>query len=104
MKSGKHSQETVYGITSLSGTKAGPASLLEFNRGHWSIENSLHYVRDVTFDEDHSQIRTKNAPRVMATMRNLIIGLLRLCQVTNIAKALRQMSFKPSLALQMLRL
>lgn len=104
IKNGKQRHETVYAITSLPEEKAGPATLLELNRGHWGIENGLHYVRDVTFHEDGSQIRTKNAPRVMATLRNLTIGLLRLCQVTNIAKALRKMSFQPFLALQLLRL
>jgi predicted transposase YbfD/YdcC len=58
-------------------------------RGHWSIENQLHWVRDVTYGEDHSQIRVKGGPQVMATLRNTAIGLLRLNGHTNIAKALR---------------
>jgi hypothetical protein len=74
------------------------------NRGHWSIENRLHYVRDVTFDEDRSQIRTQNAPRVMATLRNLAISLFRWLGSTNIAKTLREMAAKPSLALRLFRL
>jgi predicted transposase YbfD/YdcC len=57
---------------------APPQRLLELNRGHWAIENSLHYVRDVTFAEDLSQIRTKTAPHVMASLRNLAISLLRI--------------------------
>jgi predicted transposase YbfD/YdcC len=75
------SREIVYGITSIFARDAGPAELLKLNRGHWSIENSLHYVRDVTFVEDASRIRTGSGPQVMATLRNLTIGLLRLAGV-----------------------
>ncbi|MGA5135430.1 ISAs1 family transposase [Streptomyces olivoreticuli] len=57
----KHT-ETVYGITSLHAHQAGPAHLGTYTRGHWSIENRLHWVRDVTFDEDRSQVRTGNGP------------------------------------------
>ena len=79
--------EVVQGITSLSTDKASPSRLLEIVRGHWSIENGLHYVRDVTFDEDRSQVRKKAGPQVMASLRNLAISLLRLAGATNIAAA-----------------
>lgn len=104
MNSGERSEETIYGVTSLTPDKALPSRLLEFNRGHWSIENRLNYVRDVTFDEDRSQIRTRNAPCVMATFRNFAISLLRWSGRTNMAKALREMAAKPHLALHLLRL
>lgn len=65
-------------MTSLSPEKASPEALLALNRDGWSIENKSHYVRDVTYDEDRSQVRTRNAPRVMASVRNTAIGLLRL--------------------------
>lgn len=78
VKSGKKTEEIAYGITSLSKEKADPARLLQLNRGHWGIENSLNYVRDVTFNEDRSQIRTKNAPKVMSSLRNLVIGIFRI--------------------------
>jgi hypothetical protein len=81
--------EIAYGITSLTPEEAPPYRLLELNRMHWSIENSLHWVRDETFGEDRSQIRTGNAPRVMATLKNLVITILRRCGATNIAKAVR---------------
>ncbi|WP_054813811.1 ISAs1 family transposase [Nocardia arizonensis] len=58
-------------------------------RGHWAIENRTHWVRDATFDEDRSQIRTGDAPQVMATLPNTAISLLRLAGHTNIAAALR---------------
>jgi len=86
-----------YGVTSLpEGTS--PARLLSLVRGHWRIENSLHWVRDVTFDEDRSQVRTGTGPRVMATLRNLAIGLLRVRGCANIAQALRQHAWNPGLA------
>ncbi|MBF0381804.1 MAG: hypothetical protein HQL69_12345 [Magnetococcales bacterium] len=71
IKTGKTTTETVYGITSRSPQKATPEQILATNRGHWAIENRSHYVRDVTYDEDRSQIRAKNGPQVMATLRNL---------------------------------
>jgi predicted transposase YbfD/YdcC len=83
------SKEIVYGITNLPAELAGPAELAAYARGHWTIENKVHYVRDVTFGEDSSQVRTGNAPRAMAALRNLAIGLLRQAGQTNIAKALR---------------
>jgi predicted transposase YbfD/YdcC len=102
LKTGKIRSETAYLITSLSPQKASPKQLLDLNRGHWSIENKSHYVRDVTFDEDRSQIRTKTGPRMMATLRNLAISLLRLADYTNIAAAIRHMAAKPHLALQLI--
>lgn len=97
-------EEIAYGITSLSESKADAQRLLNLNRGHWSIENRLHWVRDVTFDEDRSQVRSKEGPRVMATLRNLVISLFRLHNVKNIAKALRSCSRKPERALQYVNL
>jgi hypothetical protein len=66
----------VYAITSLSFAQARPARLADLIRGHWTIENGLHWVRDVTFAEDASQLRTGTAPQVMACLRNLVIGVL----------------------------
>jgi predicted transposase YbfD/YdcC len=102
IKTGEKRSETVYLITSLSPRKASPKQLLELNRGHWSIENKSHYVRDVTFDEDRSQIRTNTGPRMMATLRNLAISLLRLAGHANIAAAIRDMAAKPYRSLQMI--
>ena len=73
--------ETVYGVTSLTPDKASAQELLGYVRQHWSIENSLHWVRDVTFDEDRSQVRVKNGPRVLATLSNIAIGLFNLIQI-----------------------
>lgn len=93
MTTGRQTEETVFGITSLSPRQADATRLLELNRGHWSIENESHYVRDVTFDEDRSRIRKKSGPQVMATLRNLVLSLLRLLKINNIARALREFAW-----------
>ncbi|WSJ99988.1 ISAs1 family transposase [Streptomyces sp. NBC_01320] len=87
-KTGKTTIRTVYAVTSLTAEHANPAQLATLIRDHWQIE-ALHHVRDTTFAEDASQLRTGNAPRAMATWRNLAIGALRLAGATNIAAALR---------------
>ncbi|MDG4800139.1 ISAs1 family transposase [Micromonospora sp. WMMD980] len=81
--------ETVYAITDLRVHQAKPAQLAAWTREHWSIENKVHWVRDVTYDEDRSQIRTGTGPEVMAALRNAAIGALRTAGVTNIAAANR---------------
>lgn len=94
--------EIAYGITSLTPEKGPQQKLLDLVRGHWAIENKSHYVRDVTFDEDRSQIRTRNGPRVMAALRNFAIGLLRLIGAINIAEKLREIAHRSHLALNIL--
>lgn len=73
---------------------ADATTLLNWNRGHWVIENSSHYVRDVTLGEDASQIRLGNAPQVFATLRNGLLTYLRSEGVTNIAAALRKHAYQ----------
>lgn len=92
--------ETVYAVTSLADDHANPAQLNTWIRNHWGIENRLHWVRDVTFAEDHSQIRTGNAPRIMASLRNLAISIYRMGNITNIAQAIRHTARNPHRALQ----
>jgi predicted transposase YbfD/YdcC len=79
---------TIYAITNLTANQAGPATLNQLIRGHWGIE-AHHHIRDVTYAEDASQIRTGNAPRTMASLRNLAITILHHTGHTNIAAALR---------------
>ncbi len=76
--------------------------LAEAIRRHWSIENRLHWIRDVIFDEDHSQIRTGTGPAVMATLRNLAISVHRLAGATNIAAACRHIGRHPNRVLPLL--
>lgn len=92
-------REVAYAITSLSKERASAHQLLKLWREHWHIENRLHYVRDVTFDEDHSQARTARIPQVMAALRNVAISLLRICGAENIAAATRRYAARPALAL-----
>ena len=87
---GKRTEATRYFITSVPRTVAGATTLLHWARGHWSIENGSHYVRDVTLGEDASRIRKGSGPEVMAALRNAAIGLLRSTGVTNIAEAVRR--------------
>lgn len=88
-KTGKTTITTVYAVTSLTAEQATPVQLARLIRDHWKIE-VLHHVRDTTFAEDASQLRTGNAPRAMATWRNLAVGALRLSGVKNIVAGLRR--------------
>jgi hypothetical protein len=85
---------TVYAITSLSFQQARPARLADLLRGHWQIE-ALHHLRDVTFAEDASQVRTGAAPNVMATLRNLVVGVLCRGGPVNLASELRRHARDP---------
>jgi predicted transposase YbfD/YdcC len=100
-KKGKKTVEVVYLIT--SDRSAGPATLAAWIRGHWHIENKLHWVRDATYQEDKSLVRTGNAPRVMATLRGLAISLLRLDGHANIAAANRHHARDPQRTLSLLQ-
>jgi predicted transposase YbfD/YdcC len=91
----KWTTEVVYAVTSLSTEHATAAELATWIRGHWAIENRLHWVRDVTYDEDRSQIRTHTGPRAMASLRNLALSILRIKGNTNIAQALRHHAWDP---------
>jgi hypothetical protein len=85
---------TVYAVTSLPFGQANPARLADLIRGHWAIE-ALHHVRDVTFAEDASQARSGSGPHVMATLRNLVIGVLCRAGPVNVAAALRRHARDP---------
>ena len=101
-KTAKERAEVVYGVTSLSPERATPGRVLELVRGHWPIENTPHWVRDMTFDEDRSQVRWGNIPQVMAAFRNTAIGLLRWTGYTNIAAACRRLAAQPAQALALI--
>jgi predicted transposase YbfD/YdcC len=101
LATGRWSTTTVYAITNLTAAQASPADLADWLRGHWAIE-ALHHIRDTTYREDASRIRTGNAPRVMATLRNTAISLIRLTGITTIAQALRHNSRNPYRPLHLL--
>jgi predicted transposase YbfD/YdcC len=100
-KTGVQRHEIVYGITSLSPQQADAARLLRYTRGHWRIEVT-HWIRDVTFDEDRSQVRSGHIPQVMAALRNTAIALMRLAGETNIAAACRRHAAQPWTALALI--
>jgi predicted transposase YbfD/YdcC len=85
----------VYAVTSLTFAQASPTRLADLIRGHWGIENGLHYVRVVTFAEDASRLRTGNGPQVMAYLCNLAIGALSRAGPVNLAAALRRHARDP---------
>jgi predicted transposase YbfD/YdcC len=101
-KTGVVRQEVVAGVTSLPLAHADAARLLRLVRGHWHIENHSHWVRDVTFGEDQSQVRCDSLPQVMAALRNTVIGLMRQAGHTNIAAACRRFAAQPTLALALM--
>jgi hypothetical protein len=88
--------EVRYYVTSLAPEQADAKTLLALTRGHWGIENRLHHVRDVTFEEDRSQMRAGSVAHTFAACRNLAIGLLRSAGAPNIAAALRTFAARPA--------
>jgi predicted transposase YbfD/YdcC len=99
---GKWSRETCYAVTSLTLIQATYAQLAAIICGHWGIEDRLHWVRDMDFDEDRSQVRTASGPHIMASLRNLVITILRLAGATSIAAALRYHARRPARPLRTL--
>ncbi len=92
-----------YGITSLTPERASAADLLKLCREHWTIENKLHWVRDVVFGEDASTARTGAIPEVMAAMRNAAISVLRFTGHTKITDALQYFATQPKLAVNLIK-
>jgi predicted transposase YbfD/YdcC len=90
--------EVVYGITRLSSLAADAQMLLGYTRGHWGIENGLHHTRDVTLGEDRCRVRRGARPRVLASLRNVAVHLLRHADYPSAAAASRAMGAKPELA------
>ncbi len=90
--------EVVYGITSLSADRADATALLQYVRDHWLIENQLHYVRDVTLQEDACRVRSGNAPQVLAALRNAIIHLLADVEADSRPAAIEKLQINPEQA------
>jgi len=100
---GKATEEVVYGITSLGREEAGAGRLLELSRAHWGIENGLHHTRDETFREDRCRVRRGQAARVLASLRNVAVYLLRQGDHPSVAAATREMVAHPDRALDLLK-
>ena len=98
----KCTQQIVYGITSLSPKKAGPSCLLELARDHWSIENRLHYRRDVTLCEDACQVRKGAAPHTLAVLNSFVLALFDFCAIPNAKQYMRFLDARPFQAVRLL--
>lgn len=103
-KTGKHSREIAYGITSRTPEQADPRRVLATNRGHWSIENSCHYIIDWNYDEDRSRIRTGNGPENITRLRRFAISIIKLKGARSVAQEMRQLSRNVRLVLDYLRM
>jgi hypothetical protein len=97
---GQRTSETVCAITSLGPGRAPAARLLAIARGHWDVENRLHWVRDMSFGEDACRVRTGAAPQVPSGLRNTALYVLRATGLVRIAEALRHLAARPDKAVQ----
>jgi predicted transposase YbfD/YdcC len=88
----RRTREVRYGITSVPTTVATATQVLSWVRGHWQIENGLHYRRDVTLAEDASLVRRGQAPQVLATLNNFVCSVTAQAGVANLAAVQRSMA------------
>ncbi len=103
-KTGKHSDELAYGITSRPPQQADAQQVLKTNRDHWGIENSCHYVIDWNFDEDRSRIRTGHGPENVSRLRRFAVGIIQSKGVSNVAQKMRQLHRSTRLVFDYLRM
>jgi hypothetical protein len=101
---GGESKEVAYAITSLPPQRAAAADLLSYNRGHWGIENRLHWVRDVSLGEDACRANVHQSPQNLAALRNVALTLLRRAGVNEILPTLRNFATRPADLLRFLRI
>jgi predicted transposase YbfD/YdcC len=102
IKGGKTEVEVVYGITSLKRQGASAEELMGLVRGHWGIENKLHYVRDETLGEDRCRVRKGSAAQALAALRNVAVYLLGEVDPKNKAAATRRLAARPEEAIALL--
>lgn len=98
---GEESRETVFGITSLTATTGSASRRLGLTRGHWGIENEVHWVKDVVLGEDACRVRTKDGPQILSGLRNAALSLLHGTGLNQIASALRHLAAFPLKAIQL---
>lgn len=103
-KTGKSSRDLAYGITSRSPAQADARRLLEINRGHWTIENSCHYILDWNYDEDRCRIRTGYGPENITRLRRFAIGLIKSKGMKSVAQTMRQLNKNTRLVFDYLRM
>jgi len=103
-KTGDSSLDIAYGITSRVPEQAGPQQVLKVNRGHWTIENSCHYILDWNYDEDRSRIRTGYGPENISRLRRFAIGVIKSKEVRSVAQKMRQLTCNVRLVFDYLRM
>ena len=103
-KSGQISHDIAYAITSRTPQEADAQKLLDINRGHWSIENSCHYILDWNFDEDRSRIRTGYGPENISRLRRFAIGVIKAKRVRSVAQKMRELTCNVRLVFDYLRM
>ena len=103
-KSGKRSREVAYGVTSRKDDEADPERVLNVNRGHWTIENSCHYIIDWNYDEDRSRIRTGYGPENITRMRRFAIGVIKSKKAPSVAQKMRELTRNVRLVFDYLRM
>ena len=96
------SQQVVYGFSNLTPSQASPQAIATFLRNHWAIENRLHWRRDVTLHEDHSQVRSAGKPQALAALNNIVLSLMDWLGVPNVPDQMRTFAAFPRLALDLL--
>lgn len=103
-RTGQTSHDIAYGITSRTPEQADAQQLLAINRGHWSIENSCHYILDWNFDEDRSRIRTGYGPENISRLRRFAIGVIKSKGVRSVAQKMRELTRNVRLVFDYLRM
>jgi predicted transposase YbfD/YdcC len=103
-KTGATSREIAYGLTSRTPEQANPQRILQVNRGHWTIENSCHYILDWTYDEDRSRIRTGYGPENITRLRRFAIGVIKSQGARSVAQKMRQLTRHVRLVFDYLRM
>ena len=103
-KTGKTSLEIAYGLTSRTPQQADPQRVLKVNRGHWTIENSCHYILDWNYDEDRSRIRTGHGPENITRLRRFAIGVIKSHGARSVAQKMRQLTRNVRLVFDYLRM
>ena len=103
-KSGEQSDDIAYGITSRTPQQAGAQRVLSINRGHWTIENSCHYILDWNYDEDRSRIRTGYGPENISRLRRFAIGVIKSKGVRSVAQKMRELTRNVRLVFDYLRM
>jgi predicted transposase YbfD/YdcC len=93
-KTGKYTHDIAYGITSRTPDQADAQTILRVNRGHWSIENSCHYILDWNFDEDRGRIRTGYGPENVSRLRRFAVGLIKSKGVRSVAQKMRRLTMR----------